>query len=383
MSIVYPRRDKVTLPSVESWGTNNNIMRDPPKSLFTRKIDRITDTSKLNEMIDGAGDRINETILLYPRGRNPMIGGVDYGSTSNAGLSGGITTYSRSIQPKLPYRIMDGGAFRPPIMTERDLLPLSRLPYGNYSVTSKPEFKGFEKQLTCPDKIKEASKLVMRSFIRPTATYKLERPVLENFTATREDNLHALANTNIIGNEKNAENTVNTDQYTRDALSGYYTTNAGVEVGGRFALNENINHGMKDIRHTPLTSNIIGNEMNANIAHIEELERTLPRYNATTNISDNRTDVRINPKNNIELRRTTPITQALSGVGANIGTDEISSRQYNARQTLTLGGFENGGFEPTAEREEGFMGSGNDAKVALNKRVAQEYFQRYSQPQKI
>ena len=28
---------KTALPSVESWGTNMNILRDPPKSIMTRK----------------------------------------------------------------------------------------------------------------------------------------------------------------------------------------------------------------------------------------------------------------------------------------------------------------------------------------------------------
>ena len=27
---------KVTLPSVDTWGTNMNILKDPPKSVFTR-----------------------------------------------------------------------------------------------------------------------------------------------------------------------------------------------------------------------------------------------------------------------------------------------------------------------------------------------------------
>lgn len=28
---------KVTLPSVDSWGSNMNIIRDPPKSIMTKK----------------------------------------------------------------------------------------------------------------------------------------------------------------------------------------------------------------------------------------------------------------------------------------------------------------------------------------------------------
>ena len=32
---------KITLPSVESWGQNNSLLKDPPKSLYTRKIDKL------------------------------------------------------------------------------------------------------------------------------------------------------------------------------------------------------------------------------------------------------------------------------------------------------------------------------------------------------
>ena len=36
---------KSTLPSVDSWGQNNNILRDPPKSIHTRRIDKVGQTS--------------------------------------------------------------------------------------------------------------------------------------------------------------------------------------------------------------------------------------------------------------------------------------------------------------------------------------------------
>ena len=48
---------KVTLPSVESWGTNMNILKDPPKSVHTRKIDKVGETSAITTSIDESGDR--------------------------------------------------------------------------------------------------------------------------------------------------------------------------------------------------------------------------------------------------------------------------------------------------------------------------------------
>ncbi len=59
MSISYSglkTRAKVTLPSVTDWGTSNNIIRDPPKSIMTRKKDKVGDTSLITAEVDGSYD---------------------------------------------------------------------------------------------------------------------------------------------------------------------------------------------------------------------------------------------------------------------------------------------------------------------------------------
>ena len=61
MSISYSaitNHGKVTLPSVETWGTNMNILRDPPKSIHTRRIDKVGQTSNITAMIDDSGNRV-------------------------------------------------------------------------------------------------------------------------------------------------------------------------------------------------------------------------------------------------------------------------------------------------------------------------------------
>ena len=87
MSISYSgltNYGKATLPSVESWGTNMNILRDPPKSIMTRRIDKVGETSSITELIDGSGNRNCEAISLYARGINPFVS-VDYGNAGNNG----------------------------------------------------------------------------------------------------------------------------------------------------------------------------------------------------------------------------------------------------------------------------------------------------------
>ena len=117
---------KTTLPSVESWGTNMNILRDPPKSIHTRKIDKVGETSAITSKIDESGDRFCEAINYYARGQNPMVS-VSYGQGQQSGS-----------QAFLPYRIMRDGAFRPPVWRQEDLLPLSRMPRVWTEVSTQP-----------------------------------------------------------------------------------------------------------------------------------------------------------------------------------------------------------------------------------------------------
>ena len=103
-----------------------NILRDPPKSIHTRRIDKVGQTSSITATIDDSSNRACEAILQYARGVNPMVS-VSYG---NQGNNGGKSTLQRSqgSQAFLPYRVVRDGAFRPPVMRQEQLMPLSRQP---------------------------------------------------------------------------------------------------------------------------------------------------------------------------------------------------------------------------------------------------------------
>lgn len=135
---------KVTLPSVEMWGTNMNILRDPPKSLYTRRIDKVSDTQQVTLQEAETNDRRLENINIYARGVNPMTG-VSY---NNYNKGGGGANVSPQQQASLPYKVEN---VRPPLLSQYDLQPLSRLPRDWFYTFSNPEFPQLLDNLRCVD----------------------------------------------------------------------------------------------------------------------------------------------------------------------------------------------------------------------------------------
>jgi hypothetical protein len=136
---------KATLPSVEEWNMNTNILRDPPKSVTTRKIDKVGETSVIAQTLGESDDRFCEAINYYARGQNPMVS-ISY---SNNGTNGGAraSILDNKGQTFLPYRVARGGAFRPPIRRQEDLLPLSRQPRIWQTVNTQPHAIEYTKRI--------------------------------------------------------------------------------------------------------------------------------------------------------------------------------------------------------------------------------------------
>ena len=173
---------KATLPSVDTWGTNMNILRDPPKSITTRRIDRVGQTSSITQMIDDSSNRACEAILQYARGVNPMVG-VSYDNYGNNGgqRSRGITNQTQAY---LPYTVIKDGAFRPPVLRQEQILPLSRQARPWTTAFTKPGFADFSRKMkVCGNaaNTKEVKNSLMKVCARPSAVYKLETPLEEPF----------------------------------------------------------------------------------------------------------------------------------------------------------------------------------------------------------
>ena len=256
---------KVTLPSVDNgWLINSSIVKDPPKSITTRRIDKVGQTQMVEEMIEDNGSRICGTIMKFPRGVNPA---AEYTEPieNNVKLPGANSTirdnsnnllqlrtdpgyffrsqYGRGSGGYLARRIMMyGGAFRPPIMTQQQLMPLSRQPRVRTSCVTHPEKINY--RATCGetnlDYSKNIKEYVLQPDCQPTIKKVIERSgqqsegiekfiqdkiLLENVNAgvrTRDlklqENFKCPTVTNIKPTTAYAYTTPCTENITRDSM---------------------------------------------------------------------------------------------------------------------------------------------------------------------
>lgn len=381
---------KATLPSVDTWGSNMNILRDPPKSIQTKKREKVGETSNITNLIGNSGDRVAEVIQVYPRGVNPMVG-VSFDNYGNNGgqKAGNIANSGMNIdggsgkQAFLPYRIMDRGAFRPPIYDQRDLYPLSRLPREATSSFSQPGFTDYTKKVLCQSSdgkeyrnIKKEEKTI-KKYIKPNMTYKIETPIIEPYevkyviknpiqvsgnsgkqsqlklNAERTNQVRMVENPlrpdyNINKHDKVKDIDItqfNTEKYTHDVLQGERTSNRYQNVSlmslediYNLDMNNKVKDGMNINYDTIKTSyekqEYIHNDIN--------LERVLPQHQSITN---NNLNIYVKPVESTSEREYTlnrPNAHAFANQGGSHmqNVDNISSRDYTLKYTVNAGGFE-------------------------------------------
>lgn len=158
---------KATLPSVEMWNTNMNILQDPLAGKYTRRIDKVGDTQSILLAQDDSGDRIAEMINVYARGVNPMVS-VSY---DNYGNNGGAKGEMRNQQVKLIYR---PEVFRPPIIRQEDLMPLSRQPRTWFYALTNPELPNVINQMSCNETKSSTVQNPLRADAPPTYQQTIE-----------------------------------------------------------------------------------------------------------------------------------------------------------------------------------------------------------------
>ena len=415
----------ITLPSVDSWGTNMSILRDPPKSITTRRINKVGETSSITEMIDASGDRTAESILVYPRGINPMVS-VSYNNYGNnggslqsghlAGLNNSFTTLSgatSNAQAFLPYRIMNGQSFRPPIQSPQDLMPLSRQPRVWTSQFTTPGFVDFSKKLRdqgTASETKEVKTETLKTFVRPTTYKKVEKPIEQpnevKYSIQKVMNLSA--NSGMRTRDL-------TKQYVLEPSSGiyniplHYNVTANITDNTKF-FNNNIFDSSRYIQdantHTVL-SNVSGiNETNNNefdssryiqnmhiidynapqslqsdgtkyIHNDLERSRVIPNHHATTNNADSRIYKNIKHTNNIYLDKNMP-NGIFENSGIIIRTEDPNGKSKSIIPKIIPGGYMgNNVGKPLKERIQEIPKLKDNGNSKISKFIANEIKSRY------
>ena len=396
---------KTTLPSVESWGTNMNILRDPPKSIMTRKQNKVGETNSIIEN-NLNSDRINENILVYARGVNPMVG-VSYNNDSSgmsgnlAGLSQSFNTISTSsTQSMLPYRIMNGQYFQPPVMTKEELLPLSRQPRAWTSQNTSLGFVDFSKRVKDQGDAtttKEVKTSVLKTSIRPTEYKRIEKPIEQPYETkysiqntmnifvnsgmrTRDITNKYISdvnnginknplNVNVYSNIGHKIYKNDTNVYTKNSIQDINKKEAFSNISGLGEYNNNkvnTTNYIQDINQKEAFSNISGlgennnNNINttnyiqdinqkeafSNISGLCEtkyihkdikLDRILPNYVSSTNNSDSTKYIRIEPINEIHLDKNIP--NAIFENNNVKKTNDVDNRTYVLPPKINPGSY--------------------------------------------
>lgn len=347
-SMIVGNKGKATLPSVESWGADMNILRDPPKSITTRRIDKVGETSEITQMIQDANDRANEAILVYARGTNPMVS-VSYDNAGNNGGGRNQNAVGSGRQAYLPYRIMNGGAFRPPIRDQRELLPLSRLPRAWTSSFTQPGFADFSKKAMCPGTDEDTKGVkkpdqMLKACARPTVTYRIETPIVETYEV-KQVIKNPIAVSVGSGKENlgkfNGEMGVPTSQIIDDTLKYDYEANKSSNLQV-LSIDEiygiNTEKGIKDQHNISYTAPEKHYNKTEYIHDEINLERVIPEHQAYTNLGKNiykRTE-HVAERSYVPNR---PVASAVTNFGRVGAVDTISNRTYNLKPTVNPGGF--------------------------------------------
>ena len=379
---------KVTLPSVEAGLGSMNVLRTPNSGIYTRKKDKLSQTSDLTQMLQDSGDRACEYITHFARSVNPMVS-VSY---DNNGNNGGQSYSGTRPAAFNPYSLGAAGfEFRPPVLTPQDLVPLSRLHRNITTMSTNPEFIDFSKKLTCAkpaDKTREVHTMIKKISIVPNSRIQMETPIKEPFEIkyviqnpikmtnmssgmrtmdiTSQDNKQPLKNinndilqTSVYANLNDNRhyidnNKLYTDKYIQDALQKEVMTNSSKRLE-LTPINEimdlDVDMFTKDTHNIEYTSPYSGNGDYSYIHSDIIKDRKTPNYSAISNIQDNRYVNNVTPIE-IILDRKSPLTSAYS----NYGTDEVQInsndmiRDYYLPPKVKKGGFDNQGGLPSTER---------------------------------
>ena len=343
MSIQYPKTEHVTLPSVEQWGTNTNILRDPPKSITTRRIDKVFENIDITQLVDDSGDRICEGINVYARGVTPMVTVSYENNSNNAGISSSL---ANRTQARLPYPAFEGGAFRPPIYTQRDLLPLSRLPRAWFGTTSTPGFIDFSKTQQKPNDYRAIKDMLNIYDIQPNKTANIGGNIVENFkmlNAINEDHINIDASSGFHSTYLSNYTKENADVYkgiNEEVLNAYAYSNLGKENiasnldGLSIDQNRYIQNHLNHQAFSNVSRNNAQNLTNINMntsKYLQDVNNIQAFSNVSRNNAQNLSNINMNTSKYLQDVNN---IQALSNLSSDISSKTLEELYDNGRTSV-------------------------------------------------
>ena len=349
---------RASLPSVESWSTNNNIIRDPPKSIHTRKVDKVGENTFINEYIEEGSDRANEAIKVYARGTNPFVSvsysgeGVNNAGQYSGSITGGINS---GTQARLPYTVMKDGAFRPPILTQEDLLPLSRLPRGVTSQKSTPSSIDYSKKLVQPkgaDKTYEVHSNIIRVLgVEPTKVLKKEYSASKPYDVKYviQPTLAKSATSGMRTMDIKQQNVQTPSNCLADNVTAYDITSNKSDSTKTSHLVDIIDQyqtPVKNIVSYSVNAPRSGNEKTEYIHDAVKLQRVLPQHESRTNTSDPTVYKQMPQSNTLQLKRNVPVAEFCGNKVERTGIDH-TQRTVNLPAKIQPGGFQIPGQVPS------------------------------------
>jgi hypothetical protein len=415
MSISYSglrNYGKATLPSVEAGLGSLNILRDPPKSIHTRRINKVGDSNEITQQIQDSGNRSCESIRKYARGVNPFVS-VSYTNEGNNGgqRTGGCNNFtpqstflaSNGTTVNTPQMTLSSGSakgsggrnpytlgnrhndvFRPPVFKQEDLLPLSRLPRRWTKANTNLSHPDYQKKMLEPQdahKTVGVKNYMVSGDVRPTYTYKIEKPIEEPFEVkyviqnpinvsghsgmgTRDiakqdvvmynkgnvdSPVHYSAYTQ-MGSQSTIKQMDNTKLKTDKYIQNAHHNNVSTKLYSKMQttpMNEimDLDIHTKDSINVSYTAPQSGNKAQEYIHNDLELDRVIPSHQARTNYArDIHKTVIDNPYQQEQLRNMPQSTYAANKVSVPLPEDDLSfsERNYNRLAPKPhVGGFQN------------------------------------------
>lgn len=411
---IIGKRAKVTLPSVDTWFTDMNILKDPPRGIFTAKKEKVFDTSAITTEQEESGNRACENILVFARGVNPFVS-VSYDNFGNNGGKNSAFTPGGQTQAKLPYPILRGGDFRPPLIMPEEKFALSRQPRPWTSNFASRSFADFSKRLrSCgtDQNTREVKADTLHALVEPRPTMRIETPVQEGYEARKsiqnvitndvssgirghelidylstdptsgidENPLHADARTNPSENRYVNESEFDAGKYIQGTLAHDAYTNPSTnctQIDTMFDLSDMPvkNHVLHISRTTPLSGY---NQDNLEHNPIE-LSRKMASTQAHSNVSDPRVHRSIKHENTILTQRNLPqVSVEARPISRPTSMPEHGSRQARLIPKINPGSFAIPSQVPQSIYVNNQVGNIESQKARMSRLVYQSMHDRNS-----